>query len=345
MPDLLSNIASTASSVFAGVDLAQDFSEMQICDTYDIPESNIATFECKNKGIRVSGLIAEAWQFSVDSKWDNKALGSIADSSLLRLGDTLAQDLIGQSLNQPILNRRSWGGTSPFGTSVKLRFIATSSGKTDVYIPVLKLLALLYPRLIGTGDEHTILGMFAMPGPAPFGNLAQALKDGLGSKLLDASDSGGDPVSVTVGSLIKIDAAYLTKVQGSFSKALDFDGYPLAAEVFVSFESMDTPFFVRPTTFTPGDYTVTTVNEGLNNAMRAADNSNNVAQAMETLLDSIPEEGKKVLAAGIDAVVTGINWVTGKKTPGIAQPPTQTGASEGDTVAAQKLLTTHKGTP
>ena len=227
-------------------DLATEYSEMQIFDTYKVPDESLVHIQCPNKKIDLWAMVVEAWSFSLESKWDGKALGTLADSNILRGIDTIAQDVGGISLNQPVLNRRVWGGTSPFGATLKLRFIAQTSAMADVYIPMLKLAALLTPRVLaGVKGLEGALSLFAIPGPAPFGGDAvlAALAKQVGTTAPKKNYSG-DNVSIAVGKTIDVRSAYITKLQGVFSKSIASDGYPLAGEAVITFESMDTPFFV-----------------------------------------------------------------------------------------------------
>jgi len=190
--------------------------------------------------------------FTLSSKWEHKALGVIGDSQAVSAADSIFQLAAGVSVNQPILNRRSWGGTDPLELSAKVRFLAReydsakSPGqvKADVYDKVVALSTLLIPRIAGsvTGFEG-MLSAYIIPGPSPFGGKAAASV----AKAFKQEDIGygGDAVTVAIGSknspLVYLKQAYIMKMQAIFTKALGPDGYPLGAEVTITFGSMDTP--------------------------------------------------------------------------------------------------------
>lgn len=321
---LLAAFSDAADSVSKSLEgMAAEHSQMQIYDMYNVPEQSAVTFTCENKDILVSAIVVEQFQFNMESKWDSKAIGAISDSKFLTLIDTLAQDTAGVSVNQPIFNRRTWGGTSPFETSLKVRFVAQTSGRDDVYVPVLKLANLLVPRRIwGVPGLEKSLGIFAPPGPVPFGGFLVDVMISAMNLNVPKSSFDGDSVSIKYGNLIDVKYGYVTKIQGMFSKSLDKDGYPLAAEAVVSFGSMDSPYF-DPTDVGKGP----TVTESMNNIFRnaGAAPSNLVGYSMDSLTKAIAEMRSGVQASGINLTsnptVTSAPAGSGAMSPGKFSTP------------------------
>jgi len=270
-PGLLSRIAEGTNDLISDTKdefkaLSAQFSEMQVFDTYFVPEASIVTFHCPTKkfsnlptdnGLMVQGILAEAFSLTMDSKWDTKAIGGLLDaaSKVLTPIDATMQNLFGTSINQPVLARRRWGGTGPLESTIQVKFISRNrvniDGKTterqDVYDNVVKLFQLLLPRERDVyGDDAAnsgMLSLFSIPGPTPFGN---ALGDSLAAWNSVApgltNRRGGDEVSITIGNIVSLKSAYITKVYALFSKALGPTGYPLAANVTVSFSAVDAPY-------------------------------------------------------------------------------------------------------
>lgn len=280
---------------------ADDLPSTQLFDTFYVPSESQVVFRCKNKDITVKGIVVEPFSFQLDSKWDSKALGTLADTHLLRGVDTILQDAGGVSINQPIFNRRTWSGTSPFGTTLRVRFVAVDSALEDVYLPVVRLAALLLPRaFFRMAGLAGLIGIFSIPGPAPFfsktaNDLLHTLEPNLGPN----QNIGGDSVSVKFGNILNVQAAYITKVQGSFSKSLGPDGYPLAAEVYVSFEAMDSPFFVLPKS---GD----TVGAAVNNVFKCSNAMGvDVIEDIDSAVRSTYTKSAK--AVGNDSLIDGLS--------------------------------------
>jgi hypothetical protein len=96
-------------------------------------------------------------------------------------------------------------------------------------------------------ESSGIMSLFAIPGPNPFGSgLGDALEHIVGKYKPDFEmDTGGDIVSIKIGKMVSINSAYITKVDGSFSKALGPTGYPLGAFVTVSFSAIDAPYLKK----------------------------------------------------------------------------------------------------
>ena len=274
-PGLLSSIAEGTKDTVSDIkdefqSFSAQFSDMQVFDTYFVPEASIVTFRCPTKkfsamdeGIVVQGIMAEAFTFSMDSKWDTKAIGGLLEAAtrVLTPIDATLQNLFGTSINQPVMARRRWGGTSPLESTIQVKFISRNrvgtlgktSEKEDVYDNVVKLVQLLLPReraVFGDNERNSgMLSLFSIPGPTPFGEgmgdaLAEWAKDSTFLKGLTTMN-GGDTVSITIGNIVSLKSAYITKVAPTFSKALGPTGYPLAAHVVVSFSAVDAPYLKR----------------------------------------------------------------------------------------------------
>lgn len=270
-PSLLSRIGEGISDAGQAVkdeftNFANQFSEMQVFDTYYVPEASVVAFRCETKrfsdgaqdtGITVQGLLAESFTFSMSSKWDTKALGGILDAEkFLSPFDNASQGFLGISINQPVLARKRWGGTDPLESTVKVKFIARNrvlpgskitTEKQDVYDKVVALLQLMMPREWGSipaDGASGILSAFVIPGPTPFGSGVGDAINAIANKFNHDTDfnTAGDKVKIKIGNIVSIDSAYLTKVNCTFSKALGPTGYPLAADVVVSFCATDAPY-------------------------------------------------------------------------------------------------------
>jgi hypothetical protein len=268
---LLSNTAAVLGGIADGGwgAVVDQYSEMQVFDTYDVPSESVVTITCRNKlldsanpdsYLRVQGILADAIPFSMDSKWDVSAIGALgAAEKVLKVADDLGQLAGGWSINQPFLNRRRWGGTSPLEMTIQVRFVARAlqgqngeiipNARQDVYNNVVKLMLMLMPRLLGSisNSLEGIASAFSVPGPAPFDGAFVTLLESISSLDVPKGVSEGDPVSIMIGSpdrpIVHLERVYLTKINGTFSKALSDDGTPLSAHVNLTYASMDTPFF------------------------------------------------------------------------------------------------------
>lgn len=276
---------------------------MEVMDVYTIAASSIVSVKCKNKGLEVYGITMDPVSFTVDSKWDNKALGSIASASVTRIAENVSQLVNGVSINQPILARSSWGGTLPLEMSAKFSLIATNNGRNDVYVPALKLAAMLQPRLVGSVNSNLegVLSLFAIPGPAPFGGeIAKGIKDVL---KIDIDGDGGDPVSVQIGNVVELQRCYLTKLNVIFSRTYGTDGFPVSAEVTINFRSIDSPYVVPD-----ADSKTISIGVNKNNILKASNSvdETEIGGGLARMLKDAPGAVGKFLQDGFEKLTEAV---------------------------------------
>jgi len=243
-------------------------------DTYDVSDAQTVCFYCPHKHSTIYGTINDNIALNIASTWKNwmSGFGSVG-SALTKLTDSISIDgqLTGaQSFQQPWISRKLWSNTSPLSFDVPIIFTATTDAETDVWKKVLKMAALLFPRLCTTETSSTLdttsithtlayqtnakgetnatpnaTGVaianvinsinqhYTIPGPSPFYE---------SGKINNANASNGDPVVVIIGNLIAMNNCYIESASIDISKTLDARGFPLMAKITTKVTAMDSNY-------------------------------------------------------------------------------------------------------
>ena len=236
------------------------------------PQEVIIT--CANKKGRVRASLSGNLTLNIQSEWTEMFSGGIAamSSSILGIGNQLAQWGLGATIQQPWMNRKNYKNTKPFSFNLPLNFVAIDSAKFDVVMPVLALVSFCYPRKYTpvTKEENNtsketpvnqpgVNIVEAMGGDSIIGKWAKSQGDNSligsvldlfevweipGPSLLTASEREGvhkgDSVDIIVGKMFNLGNCYLEGVNITFGSAFDNNGYPLSAKVDVKCTCADT---------------------------------------------------------------------------------------------------------
>jgi hypothetical protein len=152
--------------------------------------------------------------------------------------DDVLQTLGGFTLQQPWLGRKIWKGSEPIRFTIPLEFVTIDKAHDDVWLPVVGLMSLVYPRKESDGDTAGMAESWHIPGPTPFQSFVASVSGGdtAGTTLK------GDSVSVQIGTFLYFSLCIIDDVQVTLSNTFDAEGYPNHASVKVTVESQDPPF-------------------------------------------------------------------------------------------------------
>lgn len=137
-----------------------------------------------------------------------------------------------------------WQSTNPLTLDLTLYLYMNDSGKNDVMSPALTLVSTCLPTKtdffqMKIGNTNIKLQTLIPPGPN-LQALIAASGAVTGNNLLDNFSKGSRGVyTLKLGQHITIPRIIITSVEPTFSKWTDEDGYPISAEIALSFTTME----------------------------------------------------------------------------------------------------------
>jgi len=193
-----------------------------------IPKGQTVVISVNGTTMPEEFYISEDVTLNVSSTFDNLISGgggnvfASALSSAFSAGSSLG--LSGQFAQQSF---QVWKSTNPMELSFNLEVNMKTSGKIDVFDPIIKVMKLCVPS---KGD----IGLIP-PGPSvitALKDLADELKsDDSSSAIQDFTESdqfsAGTEISISVGSYLNLSKVIVTKAVPIFSHSLDSEGYPI----------------------------------------------------------------------------------------------------------------------
>jgi hypothetical protein len=221
-------------------------------DTFQPADAVKVYFGCLQRGIKIVGLLASELEIGVDSKWNTLMGGSAAPipGSALNAIDMGDQLVTGHSIRQPWFSRGVWLGNSPTQIPLTISFYAVDDPKAEVWDQVLNVIKLMLPMKLGAGSSlltdginagvgainkqvaavlSEIVGEYAVPGPTP---------------LYPMGKDTDHVMFCYIGSLAELSysACYFTGLKVKFPSGFGPEGYPLAATVNFTVNSLDSMY-------------------------------------------------------------------------------------------------------
>lgn len=212
---------------------------------------------CEGKKKMIRSLISAPIKLSGKAEWKEFMSGGISalGGSLISAGNQALQFTLGEGIQQPWMNRKTWVSTKPFSFSIPMKFVAESDAYSEVYEPCLGLMSLVYPRETGvtgaaalneinqntgvdltqktkSGGDNMIaaaasaVSLYYIPGPS--------VKYGAGD-----DSQNGDNVSIMIGNVASFEACYIENVDIEFSNVMSSNGFPISANVTLQVSVMD----------------------------------------------------------------------------------------------------------
>jgi len=190
--------------------------------------------ECPGKGRIIYAMLSEGFSIAAKSKWTSLfsgAIGGDIGSKILDVVDNVAQMTWGYTIRQPYFGRKYWQGTEPLKFSLTFQFVSFSDAKFEVYLPMVDLLSLLFPRLDSAGGSAGLFQKYFIPGPNLFYN----------TKTGDSEDDG-DRVEISMGNFMRFKGCYIHSINLKVENSFSTDGYPNCVQAVMEFETMDVAY-------------------------------------------------------------------------------------------------------
>lgn len=214
-------------------------------DVYKLSSQQMVVISCNNRlegSSSIKARLLDPLRVSVNADWAglDSIMGGV--SSVIGAISAITVSVKGFSISQPWFSRKFWKSTSPVNIQCRIGFFASSasSAYSEVYLPVNKLIGLVYPRKLGysgSSSDGSLFDAYAPPGPNLYtGYSGDEITSGVVS---DWGTSATDYVTFSLGNLVQLDICYLDSVSVDFSAALNSQGYPLSAACNVSVTAMD----------------------------------------------------------------------------------------------------------
>jgi hypothetical protein len=205
-------------------------------DQYVASAHNIVTFYCPGKGHKIiSAVLSGPINLVVKSQWQS-LFGNSQFGQIVSFLDNADQVVSGMSIRQPWFGRKLWAGTDPMHFDLPLQFQSYDNAREEVFLPVMGLLSLLYPR-INADDAEGKWGLreYFIPGPS-----------------LNFKKSGmhkGDVVEIRLGSLLYYTGCYITSLSLKIENSFSHEGWPHNVQATVGFDAMDVAFVEKDGAF------------------------------------------------------------------------------------------------
>lgn len=182
--------------------------------------------ESKKSGV-ITSWVPEEIEFEIVSDWDNPLIGGG-----MREINTLMAAANFSTITQ-WMTVSVWTGSSPIVVSLPLIFIAENPGEASTLVvdQVRTLMKMALPSYAADDGIVGVTGLLSPPGPNPIGDIGKHLEFGAGS----------EEINITIGKFIKFNKVLVTRVSPRFSTMLDKDGFPMRADVQLTFRTFNTP--------------------------------------------------------------------------------------------------------
>lgn len=214
-------------------------------DGEEIPEQYKVRIVSSGRNCVIIGVLQEAFDFSADSEW--APLVPIRNEGVSGKLNELMQLATHKTLVTRHTSRRIWQGTTPTSITLNLVFESVSDSLINVLRPVKEMLAMISP---GLGNNLWTINMGRLgkvtvpllepPGPTPF-SVPELGRMKAGRFLSNALKgvSEGDHISIKIGDHFEFNNVILKKVTPKIAARFDIQGYPIMAEVMVTFETYE----------------------------------------------------------------------------------------------------------
>jgi hypothetical protein len=217
-----------------------------------IPEEYKIKIESSNLKVVVVAIMQDKTTFGVTSDWEPfLPLGAVSQAA-----NTVTTGLTGRALLSRFMTRRIWKGTSPVSITMNLMFQSVTDTYTNVIAPCKALMQMALPSDTGTVFGTVNIPLVAPPGPSPFvtadadseqqqsgtpaeGNTADQKKTNAVKDFISAMRGGGDQITVRIGNYLVFKSVIVREVRPVLDTKLSVDGWPISAEVAVTFESYE----------------------------------------------------------------------------------------------------------
>lgn len=242
-------------------------------DLFDPSDAAKVYIGCERRRIRVVGFLASELELSINSSWSTMmgGSGSPLPGSVINGADSLLQLFSGTTIRQPWFSRGMWQGIGPTQIPLTINFYAFEDAKTEVWDKVWQIVNLFLParlpnsgitgaaKAVGGfidggvalvssvyeaagGKEHytgnfaeafeTIVGEYAIPGPSP---------------LYSSSNTKDHVMFCYIGNLAELsfEACYFTDLSIKFPASFNGSGYPQAASVSLTVNTIDSMYLVE----------------------------------------------------------------------------------------------------
>ncbi len=216
--------------------------------TEPIPQEYLIKIKSQHPPTLVVAVMQDKVTFRATSEWEPfLPLGAITNTV-----NSIAQFTSGRALLSRFMTRRIWKGTSPVEVVLNLIFESINDTFTNVVAPCKALLKMALPSDLGNINLLGVnIPLVAPPGPSPFatdtqesftnetGNTAdEKTAQGIRS-LQSAVKAGGDQITIKIGNYLQFNSVIIRDVQPVFDSKLSVDGWPMRAEVSVTFETYE----------------------------------------------------------------------------------------------------------
>ena len=170
----------------------------------------------------IDAILQDKVTLSTESKWES--------FNELEVGGGIAQvvnavaQVFRQSLSTRFSSRRMWKSTSPVTLTLPLRFEAAENTFNEVVEPCMKLNRMALPSDGGIG----LFGIKLLnpPGPSPF-------------TLPGETTNPGEKITINVGTYLTFNQVVVENVTVTYNKKLDTEGYPISADVAITFQTYE----------------------------------------------------------------------------------------------------------